>query len=619
MSPALRPIHLLYVPTLGCNLGCRYCYLGKQTAPDTLSLDARRAVPTLRSALERFEEAGILPFNVSLHGGEVTMLPETVLDELFTLVRDHYRRHHDAIASLGQRKAAPHIKTNLYRFGELHELFLRHRVSISASIDLPLSLHARHRVTRSGQPWLERTLENLRLLARYPHAAKISTTISAEHLVDLPAFVKDICFLHEEIGLDMNRFNLMFAFPSKLNGEAQGERVLTPATEDQQVELYETLKREFTGTVLEEGLRTHWFDEFTPSYCTNSQNCGEKFFLLQGDGSLHSCVRGQGIEGFSYGNILTDSVKEIMDRAAGKIRTAHQEAGLHEDCRACEYIHLCRTGCPVVKQQTGSGKSYTCRLQKALYRDRPLTWPALEDAQAQGDAVRRYARAVHPGLAWELPPPPPAPRTLLLPSDLTEPTNGLQEIVARDPVLGTLYRPDLFRIELDEEFVGLESQILKTSAQWHTVVPGTAFRLHLPRELLTAHGAEALRNPLHLQLLRDTPVVYGDEARTKQEHLFTYQAWETGLQPSVLGEEWAMLDLMPLFEIHRHLFRHGVRNNLFVTTTALREHHYAKQKANAFYHIQAINLPFPNFEFFWLEPPLAGTRNHTFPDMEASP
>ncbi|MEN9354610.1 MAG: hypothetical protein RL318_1935 [Fibrobacterota bacterium] len=602
MSKSPRPIHLLYVPTLGCNLGCHYCYLGAQTTPDSLHRDALRAAATLRSALDRFEESGILPFNVSLHGGEVTLLPEAVLDELFTLIRNHYRRHHDAIASLGQRKTDPHIKTNLFRFGELHELFLRHRVSISASIDLPLSLHAKHRVTRSGQPWLERTLENLRLLARYPHVAKISTTISAEHLADLPAFVKDIRFLHEEIGLDMNRFNLMFAFPSKLNGEAHGERVLTPATEDQQVELYETLKREFTGTALEEGLRTHWFDEFTPSYCTNSINCGEKFFLLQGDGSLHSCVRGQGIEGFSYGNILTDPVKDIMDRAAGKIRQAHQGAGLHEDCRACEYLHLCRTGCPVVKQQTGTGKSYTCKLQKALYRDRPMTWPALGDAQAQIDAVRHYARAVHPGLAWELPPPPTPPRTLLLPSDLTGQGNGLQEIVARDPVLGTLYRPSLFQVELDGEFIELESQILKTSVQWHTVVPGTAFRLHLPREILTAHGAEALRNPLHLQLLRDTPVVYGDEARTKQEHLFTYQAWETGLQPSALGEEWAMFDLMPILEIHRKLFRHGVRNNLFVTTTALREHHYAKQKANAFYHIQAINLPFPNLEFFWLDP-----------------
>jgi uncharacterized protein len=30
----------------------------------------------------------------------------------------------------------------------------------------------------------------------------------------------------------------------------------------------------------------------------------------------------------------------------------------------------------------------------------------------------------------------------------------------------------------------------------------------------------------------------------------------------------------------------------------MREYHYAKQQKNAFYHIQAINLPFANIEFY---------------------
>ena len=41
-------------------------------------------------------------------------------------------------------------------------------------------------------------------------------------------------------------------------------------------------------------------------------------------------------------------------------------------------------------------------------------------------------------------------------------------------------------------------------------------------------------------------------------------------------------------------------NNLFVTTFLLREYHYQKQKANAFYHVQTANLPFQNFEFHFL-------------------
>ena len=42
-------------------------------------------------------------------------------------------------------------------------------------------------------------------------------------------------------------------------------------------------------------------------------------------------------------------------------------------------------------------------------------------------------------------------------------------------------------------------------------------------------------------------------------------------------------------------------NNIFFTTSALRDYHYTKQKNNAYYHIQAINLPFQNIEFYYID------------------
>ncbi len=54
---ATRNIHLLYSPTLACNLGCRYCYLGDQTRTAPLKADAARAVSTLRYALDKLREA----------------------------------------------------------------------------------------------------------------------------------------------------------------------------------------------------------------------------------------------------------------------------------------------------------------------------------------------------------------------------------------------------------------------------------------------------------------------------------------------------------------------------------------------------------------------------------
>ncbi|MBI1891859.1 MAG: radical SAM protein [Burkholderiales bacterium] len=600
MAPVFtRNIHLLYSPTLACNLSCRYCYLGEQTTTAGLKNDAARAVDTLRFALDALRDAGVLAFNVSLHGGEVTALPPLVLEDLFKIVRQHYLQHFDEITALGHKKSSPHIKTNLFKFASLYDLLDRHKVSVSASIDLPLSMHAKYRTTRSGGDWLARTLDNIRLLARYPHGKKISATICSEHLTDIPAFIKDIWFIHRELGFDMNQFNLMFAFASELNDADKGKEVLTPTTPAEQKALYDALKAEFTGTELEEGLRRNWFDEFKPSYCTNAFNCGERFYLLQSDGSVYSCVRGQGIEEFKYGNVFEDRIDDILANGARKISQIHQTHGFDDGCGGCNQLSRCHTGCAVVKHQSKSGRSYTCDLQKMIYRDNPRSFPADSEAK-QKNYARYYARAMHPQLSFDAVAAQPA-KTALIPDDLRQEKNSLQALIDADPVLQTLYSADAFTLAIGDELVALRSQLFKTTSDWHTLSAGDPVKLHFRRALFDIHCDEPTRNTLYLQMLRDTPVVYGDDQRSKQAHLFTYQIYADHVQQSDrLGADFVMVDLSDIIGMHRHLYQHGVLNNLFFTTLYLRDYHYQKQKNNAFYHIQAVNLPFQNFEFFYL-------------------
>ena len=89
--------------------------------------------------------------------------------------------------------------------------------------------------------------------------------------------------------------------------------------EEEQVKFYNRMKKEFLNTSLDYGVRNTWFAEFNPTYCTNCDNCGEKFFLLERDGNIYSCVRGQKQPDFYYGNIYNDSVEDIMNNAKIKI------------------------------------------------------------------------------------------------------------------------------------------------------------------------------------------------------------------------------------------------------------------------------------------------------------
>ena len=63
-------IHLLYVPTMACNMACKYCYLEDNTKDNWSNY---KPVDTLKYAIKKFNDANVIPFNISLHGGEVTV------------------------------------------------------------------------------------------------------------------------------------------------------------------------------------------------------------------------------------------------------------------------------------------------------------------------------------------------------------------------------------------------------------------------------------------------------------------------------------------------------------------------------------------------------------------
>ena len=59
-----RFIHLLYVPTMACNMACKYCYLEDNTKDEWSKFGA---LDTLKYAVEKFHDSNVIPFNISLH------------------------------------------------------------------------------------------------------------------------------------------------------------------------------------------------------------------------------------------------------------------------------------------------------------------------------------------------------------------------------------------------------------------------------------------------------------------------------------------------------------------------------------------------------------------------
>ena len=377
----------------------------------------------------------------------------------------------------------------------------------------------------------------------------------------------------------MNDFNFMIGFDYNSNG------ILHHISECEQVKLYKRMHKEFDGTDLDYGVNGPWFDEFGPDYCTNCDNCGEKFFLLEKNGDIYSCVRGQKNPDYYYGNIYKNSVEEILNNARSMIFLNHNKQPLSDDCTKCGYLYLCKTGCPFVKNTYNSSKSYTCKLQQLMYKDRNYLKDEFNDEFVYDyvtkmrleDKNKYYPKVKNPDY----------------------PT--LEELINEDKNLKYIYDEDSFILKVDDIEFKLSSQVLKTTRDIIYITPLTKVEIWMKKGLIKEVCDYPENNSLYIMLLSGNLVTYGDENRTKQRHIATHQVYKGVLDNNKKNKDYYVYDLSNLIKEYKSEYSTESPNNIFFTTSSLRDYHYLKQKNNAYYHIQAINLPFQNIEFYVIE------------------
>ena len=569
-------IHLLYVPTMACNMCCKYCYLEDNTIDDGSKY---KSLETLEYAINKFKNDNVIPFNISLHGGEVTTLSKGEFHDLIEYISDYYEINNKLITDGGFKICRPHIKTNLYDLQKHIETIKKFNVSISGSLDLPLSLHDEYRVTKGNQKTLKRILENIELLKDIPNKKKVSATIFKEHYNHIDEIIDDIKFLHKNTCLDMNDFNFMIGFDYNSNG------ILHHMTEKEQVEFYKRMHKEFDGTDLDYGVNGPWFDEFGPEYCTNCDNCGEKFFLLEKNGDIYSCVRGQKNPDYYYGNIYKNTVEEILTIAKNKIFLNHNKQPLNEECIKCGYLYICKTGCPFVKNNYKSNKSYTCKLQQVMYKDRNLSKDEYND-----EFVYEYVKKMRL-----------EDKDKYLPNKKQNDYLTLEELIEQDKNLKYIYDNESFILKIDNQEYHLVSQIIKKSRDIIYITPDSKIEIWMKKNLIEEMCDYPENNSLYIMLLSGNLVTYGDENRTKQRHIATHQIYKGVLDGGTKNGEYYIYDLKNMINHYKKEYSSDKPNNIFFTTSSLRDYHYLKQKNNAYYHIQAINLPFQNIEFYYLD------------------
>ncbi|EAK5192476.1 radical SAM protein [Campylobacter coli] len=575
---------LTFVPNSYCNFACSYCYLGKLTERKEKTTDMAEQ---FKKIAKKLKDDGVIITEVILHGAELSASPYEHVKELLKAIDEYKKENHFLIRVLSKDSKKGHhyihLKTNLYFLDRFFELFKKYEVGISASIDLPLRFHEKYRVLKSGKSTLEKTLKMIELLSAYPYFKQISTTMTKEHL-NVDEFIRDVYKL-ESLGFDMaSDFYIMFTYQS---ANAQGDFQM-PSDEDM-LSFYKNLREKLKDTKYSFALEHFWFKEFLGGYCTNCTNCGDNL-LIQKNGDVYVCHRSQALNELRAGNIFNENYESLKIRNITNIRILENSLKLHKDCLKCDYFHLCKASCTIERNDTKLGKSYTCALQKAIYKnnaeffkaDKTLAEISLDEFLRQNQ-TNNYKSFLIPNLSLEF----------------RESKNSLENIINDDEILQKLYLKDNFLISVNDELALLdfEKDALYKSFK---ISSKDNIKLLIKKEVFDYSTKETLSNFIYMSLLGGEAKVYGDEKREKTLHIETKHLYlEKLLNESLELEGYLIYDISSFLKENSRLYSLNHKNFIFFTTKALREYHYEKQAKNAFYHAQTINLPFLRFEFTW--------------------
>ena len=575
---------LVFVPNSYCNFGCKYCYLGKLTDNKT---DYSNVNEDLKIVLAKYEEAKILVDDICFHGAEITTLSRTILDKLFLTCQEYYNSHALEIKTLSKRNSFISIKTNLYRYDTLADLFIKYNVSVSASVDLPFSHHRKFRVFKDGSDTFDKVYKNLLLLNKNTNGNfVVSCTIGKYALDHIEEFITDIEHL-DSVGIDVcKNFYIMFIYDSAYS------KVKTGMTDEEQGIFYDKLLEHFKGTKFEKAIYYSWFREFPVGYCTNEINCSKSNYLIQKNGDVYPCHRGQAVPELKFGNVYQESLEDITKTAIKTMATYEDNnIPLHNDCLTCDWFHLCNMGCPISRRDINYNKSYTCTVQRKLYESQPNRFA--KDSLAAAMSRDTYIKTMMPTYYYHS----DVSKLMKNNMEFYDPKNSLESIIQRDDKLIELFTPGNIKLLINGEMIDLFSSLIYDKEMSVSLKETDDLKLLLSKSYVEINKLED--DKILLMLLSKDMVTYGDEQRNKMQHL---KHIEVSVKEAVETVDSYIIDLKSILENIKDLIpRDDMWYQFFITTNGTRKYHYEKQSKNGFYHIETLNLPFHSFFFNYID------------------
>ena len=340
-----------------CNLDCQYCYYRESLEGTRVR---RRIAPELLDTffaqyMEYVADARVA--SVSWQGGEPTLAGLQFFEQVVAL-EAHYARPGTTISNA--------LQTNGVLLNDGWGQFLKtFNFLVGISLDGPQEIHDRRRTYKNGRGSFDHVMRGIDVLRKHGvpfNALCVLGPHNVEQPRELMRFYRQEGFSHVQFIPEMDFQAMETDKPARFQ--------ITPAQ-------YGAFLSDAFDEWYQNGqpmLSVRTFDNFVQSYvgvpndlCVHGDRC-DAGVVVEYNGDVYPCDFYIHPE-WKLGNVLETPLAEILKNPKRLAFVLQKHQPLPEDCRRCEWLAVCKSGCPRNRLSTENGPTpdYFCESYKQFF------------------------------------------------------------------------------------------------------------------------------------------------------------------------------------------------------------------------------------------------------------